>query len=342
MLRAFRRLNAAADLLRPSTFFRTLARVDQIADTTKELATTVEILRIRTEQLVAIEHLDWEQRDELRRLPEVLDVERISAHATRAVEAAPLHDDPFPHIVVEQWLPREVYDTVIRSIPPAIFFADRDVRRQRLIVPFSIAPAYSQHVWLFIAQDVVGRILHRALNHKFRCLVRDYVRSFCPAVPEELDLTLHPSDGRIMLRRPGYVITPHRDPKWGFMTGLVYLARDGDSETYGTQLYRVKDDAEAPNANPLYVETDRCELVKAVPFRANSLLVFLNSAGAHGASIPADALPPTLERYVYQFRLGPDSGTIKKLVSLMTPERSRMWAGTKSTKHAADDYDPPG
>ena len=34
-----------------------------------------------------------------------------------------------------------------------------------------------------------------------------------------------------MLRRPGYVIAPHRDPKWGFVTGLVYLASAGDNES---------------------------------------------------------------------------------------------------------------
>ena len=115
---------------------------------------------------------------------------------------------------------------------------------------------------------------------------------------------LRTSDGRIMLRRPGYVIPPHRDPKWGFVTGLVYLARDGDPEEHGTSLYRVRGDEEAPSDKPYYVEESRCELVKTVPFRANTLLAFLNSTGAHGATIPADAKPATLERYVYQFGSG--------------------------------------
>jgi hypothetical protein len=94
-----------------------------------------------------------------------------------------------------------------------------------------------------------------------------------------MDLTLHPSDGRIMLRRPGYQLMPHRDPKWGFVTGIVYLAREGDSEAHGTQLYRVRDDSQAPTSRVYYVEPDNCELVKDVPFRANSMLVFLNSEG---------------------------------------------------------------
>jgi hypothetical protein len=99
-------------------------------------------------------------------------------------------------------------------------------------------------------------------------------------------------------------------------------------------LYRVKDDNEAPSGNPFYVEEGRCELVRSVPFRANTLLAFLNSKGAHGASIPADAQPPTLERFVYQFRLGPDAQTIKRLLEPMPPEQRKLWLGTKADRAA--------
>ena len=42
-----------------------------------------------------------------------------------------------------------------------------------------------------------------------------------------------------MLRRPGYKLTPHLDPKRATMTVLLYLARPGDSEQFGTSLYSV-------------------------------------------------------------------------------------------------------
>jgi hypothetical protein len=65
------------------------------------------------------------------------------------------------------------------------------------------------------------------------------------------------------------------------------------------------------------------------------MLVFLNSVGAHGASIPADAKPANLERYVYQFRLGPDVRAIKQLMSLMPNDRRTRWAGAKAQKATA-------
>ena len=94
----------------------------------------------------------------------------------------------------------------------------------------------------------------------------------------------------------------------------------------------MKDDEEAPNDKPFYVDESRCELVRSVPFKANTMMAFLNSAGAHGASIPADAQPPDMERYLYQFRLGPGPKTIKSLLTTMGPERRERWAGAKAQR----------
>ena len=326
------RLLSAADLLRPRTFFRTLARVDSLADATRELTASVDALRIQTEQLIAIQRWEWEKQEDLARLDQELDAARIEAHVSAAIEAATLESDPFPHIIVKDWLPRDVYRRVVDAVPPAVFFDHKFESKQRMIVPFAFAPEYSRRVWAFVARRIVDHTLHRALNLKFKQPICEYVRSFCPALPDDIDLKLHASDGRIQLRRAGYTLTPHRDPKWGFVTGLVYLAREGDNEAYGTQLYRVSEDIEAKSGMVHYVEQGRCELVKDVPFRANTMLVFLNSTGAHGASIPVDAQPPDLERYLYQFRLGPSAATIRRLLQLMPPEKAALWSGAKADR----------
>jgi hypothetical protein len=327
-----RRIASAADLLRPKTLFKTLARVPALADENRQLQATVESLRIRTEQLWTLQHLDHEQRDDLLAVSALLDRSRIAEHVRAAVEAATLSPDPFPHVVVDSWLPDDVYAAVIKAVPPAIFFADREISRQRLKVPFPLAPAYSDRVWRFLAADVIECSLSTALREKFKPALREYFKRIVPALAEDAEVPLQASDGRIMLRRPGYVIRPHRDPKWGFLVGLVYLPKKGDSEAYGTQLYRVDGDEEASTGNPLYIEEKRCTLVRSVPFRANTILAFLNSTGAHGASIPADAQPANLERYVYQFRLGPGRETIARLLSLMPQADRAKWSGGKSDR----------
>lgn len=328
------RLTAAADLLRPKTFFRTLARVDALVDKTRHLSEAVEELRLQNQQLIAIQRLDWEMRDELASLAEALDAKRIGSHVRMAVDAATLETDPCPHVVVENWLPPDIYKRLIDAVPPPVFFTDREMARHRVSVPFTFGPAYSRVVWDFVYRTLVARILNRALNAKFQEVVRDYVHSVCPALSGDADIRLHASDGRIMLRHRGYNLLPHRDPRWGFMTVLIYLAREGDAEAYGTRLYRVRDDAGAPDSRVYYIDPERCDLVKTVPFRANSMLVFLNSTGAHAASIPAEA-PADVERYFYQFRLGPSPAVLRQMLSLMTPEEAALWAGAKADRAGA-------
>jgi hypothetical protein len=325
-----REIAKAARRLNPLTLSRTIGRVDDLTHATRELTRAVDALRTRTEQLALIEQTNVDRQDDVDGLPASLLTDRIRNHVARAVANATLELDPFPHLVVEKWLPTETYKLMIDGLPSSVFFADRDSSRQRLSVPFRLAPQYSRRVWQLVTRDLVSEIAGPLLSEKFSPVIRDYVRSFCPALPSDVDLTLRTSNGHIMLRRPGYVINPHRDPKWGFVSCLVYLVRPGDRESYGTQLYRVKDDTEAPTFKPFYVEDARCELVKSVPFKANTMLVFLNSVGAHGASIPADAEPRTLERYLYQFRLGPEGATKDALLEHMTPERRALWQSGES------------
>ena len=219
----FTRLLRAARYFNPQTWRGTVVRVDQLADSTHRLRAQVDELLVRTEQLETAARLDWEMQDELARLDAQLDRARIETHVSRAVAKAQLDTSPFPHIVVDNWLPSDVYQLMLAALPPAVFFADRDVSRQRMVVPFGKGPIYSRRVWDFISRHIVGEMLHDALALKFDSVIQDFIKSACGEL-EGLDWQMHTSDGRIMLRRPGYVIAPHRDPKWGFVTGLIYLA----------------------------------------------------------------------------------------------------------------------
>jgi hypothetical protein len=140
-------------------------------------------------------------------------------------------------------------------------------------------------------------------------------------------MELHSTDGRILLRERGYRIAPHRDPKWGFITVLLYLPRSDESAQWGTQLYTVDQDDRAPSIAPHWIDPARCHLVADVPFRRNTALVFLNSYGAHGAQIPEDAQPADLQRYMYQYRIGPTKAAIEKLVSLLPRDERSVWEG---------------
>ena len=266
-------------------------------------------------QLRAIALADAALERKSRRLERILQPDVIAAHVTAALAAAPLRDDPFPYAVVDDLLPAAFYDALIEGLPPAELFSDRAINKQQLIVPLELGPAYSRRVWGFMADTVVPEMIAPAVLEKFRAHASAWLTHNFPAAGDDpLDaIAMTCSDGRILLRRPGYYIPPHRDPKWGFLTCLMYLARPGDSERWRTQLHRVAGDEEARGAQPHWIDEQRCEPVEHIAFRRNRALIFLNSVGAHSARIPGDADPPTLNAM-------PTSSA-----SARAPARSERW-----------------
>jgi hypothetical protein len=352
-----RRLTALIETLRPRTIARAIKSVDDLVAASRELKRSIKQLELdltkltermsasdqelralretisevreRESRLRAVYLRDIELAPALDAVGAVLDANAVQRHVERAVDAATLHDHPFPYLVLTHLFPQSFYDAVVAGIPPVELF-DGIENKQRLVVPFEMAPAYSRRVWTFLLDTVIERTLGPALIRRFEEPLGAWLATTWPDVDERDPLSalrLHCTDGRILLRRRGYVILPHRDPKWGFLTCLLYLARPGDSPEWGTQLYEVEADREAPTVAPEWIRPERCRLAKDVPFRANSALVFLNSRGAHGARIPADAEPPNLERFIYQFRIGPTAQTIRQLMAAVPDDRRMMWSG---------------
>ena len=277
--------------------------------------------------------LNEKHADLLAELPSLLAAPAIVAHVRQAILNAPLNTDPYPHIVVEELLPPSFYRMLLKAIPPAEFFGDRDPIKQNLRIPFDDGPALTERVWAFMDAVVAREGIRPAVMERFREPLRERwdtllgveFRERAAALPQAI------SGGRVMLRRPGYYLAPHRDPKRAMVTCLMYLASRHTHDTYGTEIYRVHNDRESPVTRTYYPEQDgaRCELVKVVPNRPNSILIFLNSHGAHGARIPADA-PAETERYAYQFYIGPEQAALDVLIDELPPDRAAMWRSKDS------------
>ncbi len=299
---------------------------EEILEQVKAMRAQLSELAVREAELRAVLERNTALEPQLERLAKTLRKTTTPDRVRAAIDAAELHPEPFPHAVIDEFLPDGFYDALLKGIPPVQLFENKPAGKQHLDVPFALAPDYSQRVWRAMVAELVPNVIAPRLIEKFRAQIDAWIASNWPDVaPGSVDL--HGSGGRIMFRRRGYRILPHRDPKWSFITCILYLARPGDDETWGTQLYAVDEDREAKSAAPYWIDEKHCRLVEDVAFRPNRLLVFLNSAGAHGAYIPADAQPETLERYIYQFRVGPTIDAIAKLRSMLPEERRPLWAG---------------
>ena len=266
-------------------------------------------------------------RTSMRRLA----IEPIRTHILRAVEDASVSTEPTTHTVIENIFPKDFYELVNAAIPPAELFPSRDPVKQDFHLDEHLegAPLLTRRVWRFFDEDVVAGILAPALHHRFHAAVIDHYAETAggdfgtraAAIPHR------GFAGRLHLRRPGYHLKPHLDPKRVVITGLVYFARPGDSEAYGTQLFRVGSRSRRARWGSSIRKMKDCPWNWRARWRsvANTLFAFVNSKAAHGATLPADA--PLRERYAHQFYVKPRDGDLKKLLLELPPDVRRNWAG---------------
>jgi hypothetical protein len=260
----------------------------------------------------------------------------IDTHLRETVRATALNSEPGPHMVIERVLPADVYGWLVDTMPPPEGFDYADKYKQNFDPALTtIAPERSRQAWQWFEREVVDGLLAPILVKRFRGFLDVLFDDlFGPLAAESRTLRQHAFRGRLMLRRPGYRLKPHRDTKIVTITGLIYFARPDDSRDYGTELYRVEADQQAPSMKTFYPEEHGCraELARSVPFVGNTALIFLNTPGmAHAAAIPRDAAQA--ERYAYQFYIGPSEHDLAELVGRLPPARRDLWSGLTLGNH---------
>ena len=304
-------------------------RIDSALAAHEEALSTLPELQARVDRSLTAYAHDVKSAARLSDFRSTVDRQAVLSHVTRAVERARLEMLPCPHLVVDNVFPDEVFDRLVESLPAPVFFEKTNDLRDEMPVPFTVAPAYSRAVWDLFHEAVEGALLPSVIA-KFRPALDEFVRATWPSLGswEQSGITLRAANPRLMLRRRGYLIKPHRDPRWAFLVALFYAAPRNTGHTYGTQLYRLVQERDEAHTSPLWLAPEECELARDVPGIGNSALMFLNSTGAHGASVPDDA-PPDFLRYVYQARFSPDTATKTRLLELLAGEGRERWVATR-------------
>ena len=290
------------------------------ADTGERLEALEQRLRVvmrDAHRLEAALRVNTEHR-ERRHGSHVFDEGRVARHVADAIARAELDTDPMPLVLVNGLLPPETYAALIDAIPPVEFFSDKDDRKQNFkLHTADVAPEWTVTVLSFMEDIVIPRMIVPALLKRLETEVRaTYVSRYDETLgPQVAALSHTATAGRLMLRRPGYHLDPHLDPERAVVTCLIYFARPGDDESFGTSFYRIDGAPVINRRNTFFPQNEgyRCDLVKTVPFRPNTAVAFVNARGAHGAGIPISA-PAGTQRYAYQFYVSPDPGALASLI----------------------------
>jgi hypothetical protein len=245
--------------------------------------------------------------DAVNRLEALYPLPLIAAHIKQSVANSRLSTEPCPHVVIDRILPDDLYAALYNDMPPPEFWRKGTPGRDNWTIGEDIAPVSSEALWSFMNDRVASESITPTLVNKFH----DYCQSLNSnrinpklARPPHIDYKL--SDGRLMLRRPGYSLEPHVDPRRSILTALMYMGTSDGSENHGTKLFTSNQDIPLKYSGIYYPlrEGAQCTVIKHVPCRPNSMLVFASRLGIHGADIPSNTQPSTLKRHSYHFFVG--------------------------------------
>ena len=162
--------------------------VHAIREAVARLASRLDTVQNRSQQLAALHVSNRDAATRLDRLEPILTAGRVETHVREAVRQTEVIEAPAPHAFIARALPHDIFDAAVDAIPPRIFFEPRG-RRHELPVPPPLAPAHVIATWAFLA-DVVKTAFVPALVDRFHDLLDPGMR-----------LTL--LRNRLVLRQPG-------------------------------------------------------------------------------------------------------------------------------------------
>nr|AGZ94033.1 methyltransferase fkbm family [Streptomyces sp. MMG1612] len=227
------------------------------------------------------------------------DQQSFAALIEQAVRRAPLCEDPFAHVQLDEVFGARAYDQIQRHLPDSATYAagrsedsvtERNparsswrLKEDQLSRPG--APADLLSFWIAFAQDLKASGLRRTLLEKFDA----WLPASALRHPERLKFGV-----RLCRDEGGSVIGPHTDGPDKLVTCILYLPADASRTGLGTTLLAPRDPAFRPPEDADYRHDrfyDRADLFTAVrrmPFAPDSGMAFARSPlSFHALDVPA-------------------------------------------------------
>ena len=220
----------------------------------------------------------------------MIDLRAAKKHIEQKFSKGIVETDPYPHLIIEDILPEELYQKMHDFWPESSCFSHQNGANRHLYVTKGCSEwmpltAEQKLFWRMYGEVVIGyvkdeikRILIPYLNWKFPRMRTDQLI--------QLTQTIKFFDSRqdsLMEHHYGYQIGHHIDQNYLFATGLLYCPTDNNHEHLSTLLYY-------PDTSLEPIPFDHCyqgplKLAKKIPYRRNTLLVMLQNPWQLHASV---------------------------------------------------------
>lgn len=218
------------------------------------------------------------------------DLDATIAHVVGRINAAELVADPFPHLVIADFLPPAVYRAILDAWPPpGLFQHVNSMRRREVWIKKHLAELPLDHVqlWRLVsrtlkdANTAIFKRFHGHLGAKFEPYIG-------PTWPERVRGLKIAMGGLQLASYPGRIgLPPHVDHARLITNAFLYCNERDESEAdQATLLYRSLGLALPGNLNIEGADLmPYMQVVRSVPYQANLCLTFLNTPRAfHGVA----------------------------------------------------------
>ncbi len=253
-----------------------------------------------------------------------ISIAQTRAHIERKIATATLEEFPFPHLVIEDFFPSEVYQQILAQNPfkhwqGRQWFTEEESRTQKAKTPYyarsqvnfhkgegSSLPPDIQNFWaqieeIFISDDWFPRTVIKRYESYFAI-------RFGKLMNEEDFFEFFEKELFCQRHEPGYYIGPHTDIPTRVFTCIFSFAEFPGFDEYGTQLLTHKDRLVRCWGNDHY-EPDDFVVEKVAPYRPNNFLLFFKTRQSFHAVREIDETVPN-QRFGMQFQWYEKSGGI--------------------------------
>ncbi|MEH3038414.1 MAG: hypothetical protein PGN23_18255 [Sphingomonas adhaesiva] len=249
-------------------------------------------------------------------------VDRIRAHIEARFAPATIDERPFPHLIIEDFFPADVYDRLVAGNPfrrnaGSVWRDAADASNVTARTPYQArrqinfhadepfdAPPDDRAFWdairdVFLADDwFPGLIFAKApeyFRHRFGNLMDD------PGVARHFRRELF-----LQRHEPGFHIGPHTDIPTRVFTCIFSLPRETGWERFGTELLEPDDPLVRCWGNDHH-PVEGFHVSKLAPYRPNNFLLFLKTRHSfHSVACTDESVPD--QRYGMQFQFYEPAG----------------------------------
>jgi hypothetical protein len=255
-----------------------------------------------------------------------MDTPTLRTHIEKKIKRGKIELSPFPHLIIENFFPNEVYSKIIeynlfKNNPGKEWLHQKQSDYVTSSTPYHARKQINFHeghkykadedvvsFWqnitdCFLADNWFPNLIHKKFPDYFRLRFGDLVDA-----PDFHDLFKR----QLFLQRhePGYYIGPHTDIPTRVFTCIFSFADKPGFEQFGTELLVPKDRMVRCWGNDHY-SPDAFEVKKLAPYKPNNFLLFFKTRQSfHSVRAIDDTVPN--QRFGMQFQYYEPSGGLLK------------------------------